>query len=91
MHPGSRYTYAKGIAKVFYDGLGLPKELHSITRPKARAFQSLLYGYKLIVDCKDAALRISTPVWDHIRKGFVTIEGAHGIKGSERNRKKRNL
>lgn len=82
MFPGTRYAYARHITKIFYDGLGLPEELHNLTRPKARELQSLLYGYKLIVDCKDAALRMSTPVWELICKRLGTIEKPLGAKSS---------
>jgi len=72
--PGNRYKYPRRINGIVCGGLGLSYDLHGVSRAKGRTLLSVLYGLKLIVDCKNSALRLSTSTWQEFVGRLITLE-----------------
>jgi hypothetical protein len=70
----SRYEFPRRINKVVCNTLKLDEDLHGLPWTKARKLQSVFYGYKLIVDCKNSALRLSASTWEEICSRMATLD-----------------
>jgi len=85
MAPGSRHAFKREVSKVVYQGFGLDEDLQNLSRVRAIELQTLFYGYKLIVDCKNAALRLSSAKWEEACKRIGTIDPI-ALRGQKRER-----
>lgn len=53
--------------------LGLATEFQGLTMDELKAFESYLYGVRLILDCKKAALSVTKGGWEHVEKRLFAI------------------
>jgi predicted NACHT family NTPase len=72
--PSNRYEFPRRINTIVCSSLGLDEDLHGLPRAKAKKLLNVFYGYKLIVDCKNSALRLSTSTWEEITTRMATFE-----------------
>ena len=53
----------------------LDRELISFSRTEAQDLEKYLYATKLIIDCKNAAVRVSRKEWEAIESRLLTVPG----------------
>jgi predicted NACHT family NTPase len=80
----NRYEIPRLINGVVCDALGLADDLRALHSAKARNLQRAFYGYELMIDCKDSALRVSASLWEEIIRRMGTLETVETIVEQKR-------
>ena len=65
-------NWANQLEALWLDTLGLSKEELTFTQEEAEALQSYLYATRLLLSCKDAAIRIPKQAWTDLEARLLT-------------------
>ncbi len=59
--------------------------LANLGKKDQKSLENYLYGYELMVRCKEAAVRVSPPVWEAIETRMVTVspQGSGAFKAPD--------
>jgi hypothetical protein len=60
---GGRHKHRMAILKLVYEYMGVTEDLYNARRTKYKALKNYISGYILLVECKEASLRISKESW----------------------------
>ena len=67
-------TFVNSVLQTWYEAFKLNQELVNFSETEAMALNKYLYANKLIVLCKEAAVRVSPQVWAVIEKRILTMK-----------------
>jgi hypothetical protein len=74
-----RRRFADRLLKAWLDALHFDVDWFTFSRKKIKALERYLYAYELIIQCKEAAVRVSPQVWAGIEERMLTVrEGSEG-------------
>jgi hypothetical protein len=68
-----RANFADELTQAICHALEFPAEVANLSEESAKAIEKYLYGCGLLVQCKDAAVRVSPEVWQGIEDRLLTI------------------
>jgi hypothetical protein len=69
-----RNNYSMRVHQTWLDALHLQQELLVLSDEEVELLANYLYANELIVQCKEAAVRVSEKVWQEIEKKMLTVE-----------------
>ena len=67
--------FADQLTETFLTFFHLDRELITFSLEEAQALDNYLYATKLIIDCKNAAVRVSRKEWEAIESRLLTVSG----------------
>jgi energy-coupling factor transporter ATP-binding protein EcfA2 len=73
--PEVRQAFANYIVQSWLDALNLSPELVSLSTEEAEALRNYFYANWLIVQCKQAAVGVSSKVWEAIEDRMLLVPG----------------
>ncbi|MGJ3253977.1 MAG: NACHT domain-containing protein [Elainellaceae cyanobacterium] len=69
----TRQTFADAIWETWLGGLQLTPDLINLSTQEWEVVSDYLYATKLLIDCKDAAVRVSKKTWEEIENRLLTV------------------
>jgi predicted NACHT family NTPase len=66
-----RRDFTEQLLQVWFKGLGVNRTLLKIPTSEIQALSSYFYIYKLIIQCKESAVRVTHEVWEAIEKDML--------------------
>lgn len=70
---GEWQNFAEQLIETYLTFFHLKKELVDFSLTEAKALEKYLYSVKLIIDCKNAAVRVSRKEWEAIESRLLTV------------------
>ncbi|NEQ51855.1 MAG: NACHT domain-containing protein [Leptolyngbya sp. SIO3F4] len=70
--------FANQMLDTFLTFFHLDKELITFSEAEAEALENYFYATKLIIDCKNAAVRVSRKEWEAIESRLLTVPAKEG-------------
>lgn len=71
---GGRHKHRKLILQPFYEYLEVDEKLSDARRNKYKALQNYIDGYILLIECKEASLRVSKEAWKNSCSSIFKIK-----------------
>ncbi|MEM0978797.1 MAG: NACHT domain-containing protein [Cyanobacteria bacterium P01_H01_bin.58] len=78
--PGKWQKVTNQLIEAYLTFFHLDKELVTFSLEEAQALEKYLYAVKLIIDCKNAAVRVSRKEWEAIEVRLLTPQGEVGAE-----------
>jgi predicted NACHT family NTPase len=73
-HPQEEHqAFAKRIGQAWLDVLNLSPELRALSEQEAKALENYFYANWLMVQCKEAAVRVSPKIWEAIEERILLV------------------
>ena len=72
-------VFANQLLETFLTFFHLDSALVMFSLEEAQALEKYLYAVKLVIDCKNAAVRVSRKEWEAIESRLLTPQGEEAI------------
>jgi hypothetical protein len=83
------YAEVERIQNIFIDALQVAPELLDIKAEEEKTLNEYVYGCQLIVDCKNAATRISRSTWDDVCQRIFNPPGGSSMDDAKKGRRRK--
>jgi hypothetical protein len=71
-----RQSFAHRFKETWVNAFNLTPELVNLSRKEIKAMDDYFYANHLIIQCKEAAVRVSPKTWHSIESRMLTIRNA---------------
>jgi len=68
-------NFADQLLETFLSFFHLDRELITFSQTEAQALEKYLYTVRLIIDCKNSAVRVSRKEWEATESRLLTVPG----------------
>ncbi|WP_346293850.1 NACHT domain-containing protein [Sphaerothrix gracilis] len=74
------YHFLEPIRKVWENAINLKPDLLQLSEQESQALNDYFYAVELMIRCKEAAVRVSPPVWEGIESRILTAAGTSPLE-----------
>jgi hypothetical protein len=67
-------AFAKKLIETLLNGLNLTPEMINLSKEEIKALENYLYANHLIIQCKEAAVRVSPATWEGIEARMLLVD-----------------
>ncbi|MEH1838344.1 MAG: NACHT domain-containing protein [Nostoc sp.] len=71
----ARLAFAKQLQQTLLNAFNLTQEMVNFSKEEAKALENYLYATHLIIQCKQAAVRVSPQTWEAIEARMLLVPG----------------
>ncbi|MFG6105294.1 NACHT domain-containing protein [Leptothoe sp. EHU-05/26/07-4] len=76
-------SFANQLTEAYLTSFHLDQQLKMLSGIGAQALEKYLYAIKLIIDCKNAAVRVSRKEWEAIEARLLTVPGGEVVDAGD--------
>ena len=70
---GVREEFAQRLSQTLLKAFNLTLEMVNLTEEEVKAFENYFYANYLIIQCKQAAVRVSPKTWEEIEERMLLV------------------
>lgn len=67
-------SFTEQLVETWLHGFNLTPEMVNLSKEETEALENYLYANRLIIDCKDAAVRVAPSTWEGIEERMLRID-----------------